>query len=855
MSSPTVRATPTLRRAAMVAILAAVATLAWTGTSGAQDGGEFAVARLAGPERLENAVAISRSTYAQAPTIVLGRSDAYPDALGGSALAAALGGPLLLTEGDTLSASVAEEIRRLAPSRVVLLGGTAALSAGVEAAVRDLGVATVDRLAGEDRFVTAQEVALEVVRVTGARHAYLALGQHADPALGWADAVAVSALAAQTGRPILLTWTESLPERAAQALSTVGVDTVTIVGGAAVVSEGVATTLAGTGMAVHRLAGASRFETSLAVAEAALAEGADPSTLWVTTATTFADPLVTGPAAATHGGVMVLADGVEWADQPARIWVQQHADQLQRAFVVGDAAVMPPTVLSDLGETLGVSVQDQSPAAGAPDTAAPEAPGTAEPAPAPAQPPARSSNEVVLEVGDDLGAAVDAHPAGTSYRIAAGVHHAQAITPKAGDTFVGDAGAVLSGTQVLDPAAFTGSGVHWVLGGRTEEPFWHGETEPGFERDAAQHDLWAGDLRLRHVAARGDVDAADEWFFDYDADQVVLAVDPHTLPSLELAVAQAAFSSTAPDVTIAHVTVTRYASPAQFGAIHADGSRGWEVAHVTVSDNHGTGIRVADGMHLHHSRILRNGQLGVGGIGGSGLVVEYNEIAGNHTLGYSWGWEAGGTKFVLSTGMLFQHNWVHDNHGPGAWWDIDNVDAVIRSNLVEDNALIGLFYEISYGATISENVLRGNGHQGFGDIGSAIYVSNSRDVEIRDNLFEDNRMEIIAAQYDRGSGALGFYEVTGLHVHHNDLTVHDDFAPGLRVYEGDEALFTARDNRFESNTYRIAAGGELFWGASLDVAGWQAAGQDPDGVFLDDSARGGLPAGAEPFAAAGYGAV
>jgi Tol biopolymer transport system component len=131
------------------------------------------VARLSGTNRFDTAAQVSRSHWrtaanswdqrAQAGAVVLSRSDTFADALGGSALAAAKRGPLLLTTPTGLEATAAAELRRVLPAggTVYLLGSDVALSAEVETAVRDLGYQP-KRLGGANRFSTAVEVAKEV---------------------------------------------------------------------------------------------------------------------------------------------------------------------------------------------------------------------------------------------------------------------------------------------------------------------------------------------------------------------------------------------------------------------------------------------------------------------------------------------------------------------------------------------------------------------------------------------------------------------------------------------------------------------------------------------------------------------
>lgn len=846
----------TATAALLVALLATIALLAVASPAAAQPAADPQVQRVQGDERITTAVAVAREAFPQgAGAVVLGRVDAYPDALTGAPLARLYGGPLLLTHRDTLAPQVAEEITRLAAARVVLLGGEGALAPAVADAVAALGGPEVQRIAGSDRFETAAVIAGHIVANAGhADHVYLAVGGDAEPTRGWPDAVAVSALAATTARPVLLTRSDYLPETTVAALAANGTRRVSIVGGQAVVSQAIEDGLRAAGYEVDRLAGATRFDTSLAVTEAALAEGVSPSRVWMATGGDFGDPLVAGPAAAATDGVLLLVDGHQWDQAPARQWVVDYRETVLELWIVGNEAVIPAGVDADVLSILGGGA-GQSAAPGP----RPVAPGSPLDVPA----PAFDGTEVLLQVGDDFQAAVEANPPGTAFRVAAGVHRAQSVAPKEGNRFTGEPGAVMTGAVLLDPDAFAQQpDGRWQLAGRTEEPFFHGTMEPGHEQEAAGHDLFVDGRRLRHVNSRDDVSAAGTWYFDYPVGQVVMAEDPHGFASVELSVAEHAFRSRyemVGDVTIEHLTVMRYANYAQIGAINAHDSANWEVAYVTVTENHGAGVRTGPGLHLHHSRIVANGQIGVTGEDGRGdahipWLIEYNEIAGNRTLGYEIGWEGGGTKFLYTTNSVFQFNWVHDNSGPGVWWDTDNSDGITRSNLVEDNGTTGIMYEISYGGLVYDNVVRRNGLDDDGDWGAGVFVSNTSDVEIFSNLIEDNRTSVLAAHYDRGDGGFGTYRSTGLSVHHNDMDA-DVLAPGLRVYT-DEAWVLDDQGVFEDNTHRMADDGPgFFWGDLYSWEDWQARGHDVNGRLLDQSEPASLPASAQPFVPAPYGAT
>lgn len=89
--------------------------------------------------------------------VVLARSDNPVDALSASAVAAAMGGIVLLTPPDSLHPQARDGIREFDPAVVWLAGGEVALSADVEQQVSAMGYRTL-RIAGEDRQETARKL-------------------------------------------------------------------------------------------------------------------------------------------------------------------------------------------------------------------------------------------------------------------------------------------------------------------------------------------------------------------------------------------------------------------------------------------------------------------------------------------------------------------------------------------------------------------------------------------------------------------------------------------------------------------------------------------------------------------------
>jgi hypothetical protein len=297
------------------------------------------VTRLAGPTRVDTAVSVSRASWSRATTVVLARADLFPDALSAAPLAGKHDAPLLLSAPDSASAAVLAEVRRLGATTAYLVGDATALSAQVEAQLRGAGVTTVRRIGGTTRYETSAALAREV----GGQAAFLASGQD------FPDAAAVSALAAHLQRPVLLTTRDVLPAATARVLDELGTTAVTVVGGPAAVSEPVAEQ-AGEGRDLDRLAGADRYATSAAVADASLPGAATHADLnadrpWLATGRAFPDALSAGPAAARDGRVLLLVDPRTLAASPATgAWLRRYASAYGDVVAVGGPDVVSPAV-------------------------------------------------------------------------------------------------------------------------------------------------------------------------------------------------------------------------------------------------------------------------------------------------------------------------------------------------------------------------------------------------------------------------------------------------------------------------------------------------------------------------------
>jgi parallel beta-helix repeat protein len=108
-----------------------------------------------------------------------------------------------------------------------------------------------------------------------------------------------------------------------------------------------------------------------------------------------------------------------------------------------------------------------------------------------------------------------------------------------------------------------------------------------------------------------------------------------------------------------------------------------------------------------------------------------NEISYGNPANLPQDFDAGGTKFNASDDMCFFSNYMHDNTGTGIWFDGFNNNNQIKANLVVNNNGVGIHYELSKSATISDNVVRKSNLYG-------IHITNSENVTVSKNLVDDN---------------------------------------------------------------------------------------------------------------------
>jgi hypothetical protein len=316
--------------AAALAISPAVRVLA----PGGGVPGQALLTRVAGADRVATSIAASQAAFpaaGSAQAVVLARADAFPDALSGVPLAAALHGPLLLTSPSGLTLPVDAEIQRVLAtgSSVYVLGGPAALSPAIDAQLRGLGY-QVTRVWGSSRFDTAVAIA----RLLGNPSVIF----EAD-GTNFPDALSAGPAAAITHGAVLLTFGKQSAASTNAYLAAHPGDIRYAVGGPAAASDPTA----------QPIVGADRFATSVLVAEQFFNA---PSAVGVASGMSFPDALSGGPVTALAGGPIVLVPATGALPTSTQHYLASVASSVLMGWLFGGAVAVSTAIANQVAQSL-----------------------------------------------------------------------------------------------------------------------------------------------------------------------------------------------------------------------------------------------------------------------------------------------------------------------------------------------------------------------------------------------------------------------------------------------------------------------------------------------------------------------
>lgn len=258
---------------------------------------DTSVERLAGSDRYDTSAAISAASFSSGVGVVyIANGNASADALAAAPVAAAAGAPVLLVRPDRIPDSVAAELKRLKPKRIVVLGGTAVVPENVRKALTTYTSGAVDRLSGADRFETSAKISASTFK-PGVDVAYIANG------LTSVDALSAAPVAGAGRAPMLLVGPGGLSESVTAELQRLKPKRIVILGGVNAVSKQASNQLRALTGTLSRIQGNTRYDTSAAITEQF---SAGVPVLYIANGQSLVDALAAAPVAGMNGAPLLV---------------------------------------------------------------------------------------------------------------------------------------------------------------------------------------------------------------------------------------------------------------------------------------------------------------------------------------------------------------------------------------------------------------------------------------------------------------------------------------------------------------------------------------------------------------------
>ncbi|MGO0882148.1 cell wall-binding repeat-containing protein [Clostridioides difficile] len=284
------------------------------GTSGGNSGGESSsnstssvtVKKLKGSDRFETAVKISQSGWTKSDTVVIvnGEDKSMVDGLTATPLASVKNSPILLSSNDKLPQKTVEELKRLNPSKVIVIGGNNSMPNSVVEAIKGVSSKiSVQRIGGDTRYQTSINIAKEIDKTNNVSKLYIGAGN------GEADSLSIASLAGKEKTPIVLTQKDGVDNETEQFIKSNKVSNVYFIGGVEKISNKAIEQvgkIANKDMSKNRVAGQNRQETNAKVIDKFYSQSKLDGVV-VANQDKLIDALAVGPLAAKNNSPVILA--------------------------------------------------------------------------------------------------------------------------------------------------------------------------------------------------------------------------------------------------------------------------------------------------------------------------------------------------------------------------------------------------------------------------------------------------------------------------------------------------------------------------------------------------------------------
>ena len=220
---------------------------------------------MSGKDRYETSTKISKTGWtsgAKNVVIVNGNEKNMVDGLSATPFATIKDAPLLLSNGKTLPASTISELKRLNPTNVYVIGGTASMPESVVSSIKSNTKATVTRIGGSTRYETSLEIAKQIDKIADVSKVYISSGT------GEVDALSIASVAGREKAPILLTNVNSIDNKTYDFIRSESIKDAYFIGGDKKISNSVINQVdkvVSADVSKNRVAGRNRKDTNAAI--------------------------------------------------------------------------------------------------------------------------------------------------------------------------------------------------------------------------------------------------------------------------------------------------------------------------------------------------------------------------------------------------------------------------------------------------------------------------------------------------------------------------------------------------------------------------------------------------------------
>lgn len=274
------------------------------------------VTRIAGEDRIATSIEISKAMFNESDNVVLASGFNFADALSAGQLAAALNAPLILSK-DQLDSRTSDEIAKLKPKNIYIVGGENALGSNIEESVKSaVNDINIERLKGNNRYETSVKVMEKTKEFVDAEYLLIASGKN------FPDTLSATSFMADHKALMVLSDGNSYPKSDLKEIAIGGVNQLPL-----------------NGFTGERIAGKDRYQTSLALAKKSFENNENAI---LANSKVFADSLSAVSIAKNYKAPIILTDN-ENLTQSAKSYLEN----MKSVTIVGGEKSVASNIFSN----------------------------------------------------------------------------------------------------------------------------------------------------------------------------------------------------------------------------------------------------------------------------------------------------------------------------------------------------------------------------------------------------------------------------------------------------------------------------------------------------------------------------